>query len=109
MAATTAETSLPFTGWSCEYESLQTVVSVLESRSSKSRATRTDKPFPSISRKSYRRPRRTSSIISVADGHFNETGIHRENLLVLVGYNNSLTEHFEDGLHAGESFRLVHR
>src|SRR5580700_9863631 len=39
-AATTAETSLPSTGWSCEYEWLQTIVPVLESCSSKSKATR---------------------------------------------------------------------
>ena len=50
---------LTLSGLTFQYEWLQTVVSLLESRSSNSKATRTDKSFPSISRNSYRRPRRT--------------------------------------------------
>ncbi len=40
-------------------------------------------------------------------GHIYKPGVRKENPMVVVGYNDSLVEHLQNGLHLGEPLRLL--
>jgi hypothetical protein len=41
-------------------------------------------------------------------GHFDKAGIGKENPIAVVGYDDSLVEDLQHGLHVSEPFRLSH-